>query len=261
MPKHGRLRVSRRAEPQPRRWERRQTEGPARRGRSARRGKRHHFADRDEELAAVPTPRRRRGDRRHRGMAAGAIVRRLAYTRDRATAIALRLSTHGIGHDRSSHPCLRRDARGVAMTTPRADPLRRDRRAAPRQHDRGDQDPPRVDAARPEDGKGPDRCLPARRGDVARSRCGRVVDEPQCARGQARGRADAVVERMRSASGFGLARAQDQIDTARFRDRPHGVAGRSPGEMPRSGAAAALDHRPRAGRLCPLFVLHARVHV
>jgi ribosomal protein L7/L12 len=47
----------------------------------------------------------------------------------------------------------------------------------------------------------------------------------------------AVVERMRSASGFGLARAQDQIDTARFRDRPHGIAGRSPGEMPRSGPA------------------------
>jgi ribosomal protein L7/L12 len=46
----------------------------------------------------------------------------------------------------------------------------------------------------------------------------------------------AVVERMRNASGFGLARAQEQIDTARFRDRPHGVAGRSPGEMPRSGA-------------------------
>ena len=47
----------------------------------------------------------------------------------------------------------------------------------------------------------------------------------------------AVAERMRTASGFGLARAQDQIDTARFRDRPHGIAGRSPGEMPRSGPA------------------------
>jgi ribosomal protein L7/L12 len=48
---------------------------------------------------------------------------------------------------------------------------------------------------------------------------------------------NAVVERMRKASGFGLAQAQDVVDTARFRDRPHGVGGRSPGEMPRSGAA------------------------
>jgi ribosomal protein L7/L12 len=46
---------------------------------------------------------------------------------------------------------------------------------------------------------------------------------------------NAVVERMRNASGFGLAQARDVVDTARFRDRPHGVGGRSPGEMPRSG--------------------------
>jgi hypothetical protein len=45
----------------------------------------------------------------------------------------------------------------------------------------------------------------------------------------------AVVERMRKASGFGLSQAQDALDTARFRDRPTGVAGRSPGEVPRSG--------------------------
>jgi hypothetical protein len=48
---------------------------------------------------------------------------------------------------------------------------------------------------------------------------------------------NAVAERMRSASGFGLARAQDRIDTARFRDQPHGVGGRSPGETARSGPA------------------------
>jgi hypothetical protein len=45
----------------------------------------------------------------------------------------------------------------------------------------------------------------------------------------------AVAERMRTASGFGLARAQDRIDTARFRDQPRGVGGRSPGETVRSG--------------------------
>jgi ribosomal protein L7/L12 len=45
----------------------------------------------------------------------------------------------------------------------------------------------------------------------------------------------AVVERMRVASGFGLARAQERIDTARFRDHPHGIGGRSPGETARSG--------------------------
>jgi ribosomal protein L7/L12 len=45
----------------------------------------------------------------------------------------------------------------------------------------------------------------------------------------------AVVERMRKASGYGLAQAQDVLDTSRFRDRPTGVGGRSPGEVPRSG--------------------------
>jgi hypothetical protein len=45
----------------------------------------------------------------------------------------------------------------------------------------------------------------------------------------------AVVERMRKASGFGLSQARDVLDTARFRDHPTGVAGRSPGEVPRSG--------------------------
>jgi hypothetical protein len=44
-----------------------------------------------------------------------------------------------------------------------------------------------------------------------------------------------VADRMRKASGFGLAKAQDTLATSRFRDHPHGVAGRSPGEMPRSG--------------------------
>ena len=45
----------------------------------------------------------------------------------------------------------------------------------------------------------------------------------------------AVVERMRSAAGFGLAKATDAGDASHFRDRPNGVAGRSPGELPRSG--------------------------
>ena len=47
----------------------------------------------------------------------------------------------------------------------------------------------------------------------------------------------AVVQRIRNASGFGLAQAHDVLETSRFRDRPHGVGGRSPGEMPRSGSA------------------------
>jgi hypothetical protein len=46
-----------------------------------------------------------------------------------------------------------------------------------------------------------------------------------------------VADRMRKASGFGLAQAQDALATARFRDHPHGVGGRSPGETPRSGPA------------------------
>ena len=46
-----------------------------------------------------------------------------------------------------------------------------------------------------------------------------------------------VADRMRKASGFGLAQAHDALATARFRDHPHGVGGRSPGEVPRSGPA------------------------
>jgi hypothetical protein len=71
----------------------------------------------------------------------------------------------------------------------------------------------------------------------------------------------AVVERMRKASGFGLAQAQDALDTSRFRDRPTGVGGRSPGEVPRSGpvlwwiAIAAL-----AGYALYSFLLRA-IHV
>jgi hypothetical protein len=46
---------------------------------------------------------------------------------------------------------------------------------------------------------------------------------------------NAVVDRMHSAAGFGLAQATDATDASRFRDRPHGVGGRSPGEVPRTG--------------------------
>jgi hypothetical protein len=45
----------------------------------------------------------------------------------------------------------------------------------------------------------------------------------------------AVVERMHTAAGFGLAKATDAGDASHFRDRPQGVGGRSPGEVPRAG--------------------------
>lgn len=52
-------------------------------------------------------------------------------------------------------------------------------------------------------------------------------------------RADAAksasTERLRQASGYGLAQARDASDASRYRDHPTGVGGRSPGEMPNSG--------------------------
>ncbi len=44
-----------------------------------------------------------------------------------------------------------------------------------------------------------------------------------------------VADRMRKASGFGLAQAHDALATSRFRDHPTGIGGRSPGETPRAG--------------------------
>ncbi len=55
------------------------------------------------------------------------------------------------------------------------------------------------------------------------------------AEAKARSDKSASVERMRIASGFGLAQAKDAADASRFRDHPTGVAGRSPGEVPNSG--------------------------
>jgi hypothetical protein len=49
------------------------------------------------------------------------------------------------------------------------------------------------------------------------------------------GEQSAVADRMGKASGFGPAPAQDDFATARFRDHPTGIGGRSPGEVPRSG--------------------------
>ncbi|MDQ6629514.1 MAG: hypothetical protein M3Z29_13885 [Pseudomonadota bacterium] len=45
----------------------------------------------------------------------------------------------------------------------------------------------------------------------------------------------AATERLRLASGFGLAQAKDASDASRFRDHPTGIGGRSPGEVPNSG--------------------------
>lgn len=45
----------------------------------------------------------------------------------------------------------------------------------------------------------------------------------------------AATERLRLASGFGLAQSKDASDASRYRDHPTGVGGRSPGEVPNSG--------------------------
>ena len=45
----------------------------------------------------------------------------------------------------------------------------------------------------------------------------------------------ASTERLRKASGYGLAQARDASDASRYRDHPTGIAGRSPGEVPNSG--------------------------
>jgi hypothetical protein len=72
--------------------------------------------------------------------------------------------------------------------------------------------------------------LPPRPPDTGASRAAAAAAE-------ARHRVEqhAVVERMHTAAGFGLAKATDAGDASHFRDRPHGVGGRSPGEVPRSG--------------------------
>ena len=72
--------------------------------------------------------------------------------------------------------------------------------------------------------------LPARPPDTGPSRA--AVDAAQA---KHRVEQHAVVERMHTAAGYGLAKATDAGDASHFRDRPHGVAGRSPGEVPRSG--------------------------
>ena len=45
----------------------------------------------------------------------------------------------------------------------------------------------------------------------------------------------ASTERLRLASGYGLAQARDASDASRYRDHPTGIGGRSPGEVQNSG--------------------------